>query len=71
MQESDTYLMLLEEGQLKCAREFLLVVGEERFGPYDDAVRAQVFSITDLDRLRRMYRRAVKAASWQQILETP
>jgi hypothetical protein len=28
-------------------------------------------NITDLQRLKRMHRRAVKAASWQEILETP
>ena len=27
--------------------------------------------ITDRERLRRMIRRAVKAANWQEILQTP
>jgi hypothetical protein len=71
MQESDTYLMILDEGQEKFAREAILVVGEERLGPFDEAVRSQLASVTDLDRLKRMHRRAVKAASWQEILETP
>jgi hypothetical protein len=75
MQESDTYLMILEEGQEKgqekFAREAILVVGEERFGPPDEAVCVQLANITDLQRLKRMLRRAVKAASWQEILETP
>jgi hypothetical protein len=71
MQESDTYLMILEEGQEKARREDILVVGEERFGPPPVAVRAQLASITDLERLKRMHRRAVKAANWQEILETP
>jgi hypothetical protein len=71
MQESDTYLMILEEGQKKAAREAILVVGEERFGPPDEAVRGQLATITDLPRLKRMHRRAVKAANWQEILETP
>jgi hypothetical protein len=71
MQESDTYLMILDEGQEKATREAILVVGEERLGPSDEAVRSQLSAITDLDRLKRMHRRAVKAASWQEILETP
>jgi hypothetical protein len=71
MQESDTYLMILDEGQEKCAREIILIVGEERFGPPEEAVRAQLATVTDLPRLKRMVRRAVKAANWQEILETP
>jgi hypothetical protein len=71
MQESDTYLMILDEGQEKAFRESILVVGEERFGSPDEAVRAQLANITDLERLKRMHRRAVKAASWQEIFQTP
>jgi hypothetical protein len=71
MQESDTYLMILDEGQEKATREDILVVGEERFGPPEEAVRLQLAHITDLQRLKRMHRRAVKAANWQEILETP
>jgi hypothetical protein len=70
MQESDTYLMILDEGQEKATREAILVVGEERFGPADEAVRVQLAQVTDLDRLKRMHRRAVKAATWQEILAT-
>jgi hypothetical protein len=33
MQESDTYLMILDEGQQKATREGILVIGEDRFGP--------------------------------------
>jgi hypothetical protein len=71
MQESDTYLMILEEGQEKFAKEAIVVVGEERLGPADEVVRSQLANVTDLDRLKRMHRRAVKAASWQEILDTP
>jgi hypothetical protein len=70
MHESDTYLMILEEGEEKATRKAILAVGEERLGPCDDAIRSQLASITDLARLERMHRRAVKAASWQEILET-
>lgn len=71
MQESDTYLMILDEGREIAARECILVVGEERFGPPEEAVRAQLANVTDLERLKRMHRRAVKAANWREILETP
>ena len=71
MQESDTYLMILDEGREKGAREDILVFGEEKFGPPDDSVKAQLNMVTDLDRLRRMVRRAAKAVSWQEILAPP
>ena len=71
MQESDTYLMILDEGQEKATREDILLVGEERLGPPDESIRTQLNAITDLPRLKRMVRRAVKAADWQEILDTP
>jgi hypothetical protein len=71
MQESDTYLMILDEGQEKFAKEAILVVGEERFGPPEEAIRTQLAHVTDLERLKRMHRRAVKAANWLEILTTP
>jgi hypothetical protein len=71
MHDSDTYLAILEEGEEKATRRHILVVGEERFGPADEAVRSQLANITDLARLNRMHRRAVKAANWQEILKTP
>ena len=71
MHESDTYLAILDEGQEKFAREAILLFGEERFGPPEEPVNALLNTIADLDRLRRMVRRAAKAASWQEVLETP
>ena len=71
MQESDTYLMILEEGEEKGIRESILAVGEEKFGPPDETVKSNLKLITELNRLKRMVRRAVKAASWHEILETP
>lgn len=71
MQESSTCLMILDEGQEKCARDDVLIIGEERFGPASDEVRAQRDAISDLKRLKRMVRRAVKANHWQEVLDTP
>jgi hypothetical protein len=71
MQESDTYLMILDEGQEKHARKAVLLVGEERLGPFDESVKVRLDSITDLEHLDRMLRRAAKATSWQEILDTP
>jgi hypothetical protein len=71
MQDSDTYLAILDEGQEKATREDILVVGEERLGIPDESIKGQLSNITDLARLKRMVRRAAKAASWQEILDTP
>jgi hypothetical protein len=71
MQESDTYLMIVDEGQEKETREDIRVVGEKRLGPPDEAVNSLLSNVTDLERLKRMIRRAAKAASWQEIVDTP
>ena len=71
MRESDTYLMILEEGWAEAAREETLIVGEEKLGPPEESVKNQVNNVTDLEGLKRMIRRAVKAATWQEILDTP
>ncbi|HVA51842.1 MAG TPA: hypothetical protein VNH11_36205 [Pirellulales bacterium] len=48
-----------------------MVVGEARLGPCDETVRADLASVTDLGRLKRMLRRAIEANNWQEILDTP
>lgn len=71
MEESDTYLMIVDEGKEKQAKESILLVGEERLGPPDDSIKEELTTITDLDRLQRLIRRAVKANTWREILDTP
>jgi hypothetical protein len=71
MYKSDTYLMILDEGQEKALRDIILVQGEDRFGPPEEAVKAGLSNITDLSRLRRIAPQTPKAASWQDILDTP
>ena len=71
MQESDTYLAIIDEGQEKSTRDDILIVGEERFGPPTESLKSQLNAVTDLPRLKRMVRRAAKAAGWQEILDTP
>jgi hypothetical protein len=67
----DSYLMILDEGREKGAREDILLFGEEMFGPADASARAQLEAVTDLDRLKRIVCRAAKAGNWQEILDTP
>lgn len=70
MQESDTYLMIVDEGKEKQAKQAILLFGEERFGPADDTIKTQLESVSDLDRLNRMIRRAAKASGWREVLDT-
>lgn len=71
IQESDTYLMIVDEGKEKQAKQAILLFGEQRFGPADDTIKSQIESVSDLDRLNRMIRRAAKASGWQEVLDTP
>jgi hypothetical protein len=71
MQESDTYLAILDEGQEKASRKILLAIGEGRLGASSESIKTQLKNITDLDRLMRMILCAGKAESWQEILDTP
>jgi hypothetical protein len=71
MHESDTYLAILDEGQVKFAHEAILLFGEEKLGPPNESFRAQLHAITDLACLRRMVQRAAQGTGWQEILETP
>jgi hypothetical protein len=71
MQESDSYLAILGEGQEKYARKAVMLVGQERCGSPPEEVKSRIANITDLERLDRMLRRAVKATTWNEILETP
>lgn len=71
MEESDTYLAIIEEGEERGLREAILINGEDRLGPADESVKITLKNITDLARLKRLVRQALKAASWREIVETP
>jgi hypothetical protein len=63
MAESDTYLMILDDGRALAIREILLLQGENQFGPPDPSVKAALGEITDVDRLLRIARRMLNATS--------
>lgn len=71
MHESDTYLMILDEGKEAQAKKAILLFGEERLGPAGESIEAELKGISDLERLDRLIRRAAKASSWREILDTP
>lgn len=55
-----------QEGRCAAAREFLLDVLTERFGPCDAAVVSEVEALSDLVQLRRLARHALKVASLEE-----
>lgn len=71
MEESDTYLAILDQGEERGIRNMILMLGQDRFGAADESVKSELQSITDLARLRRIGRATPKAATWQELLATP
>jgi len=70
MHESDTYMAIVEEGELKAARRILLRQGRKRFNEPDAATKAALEAITNVARLERMADRILDASSWQELLAT-
>jgi hypothetical protein len=71
MDESDTYLAIIDEGQEKHAKKSILRLGMRRFGPTNQSIESALSSITDLDRLDRLLDRILDASSWKDLLDTP
>lgn len=74
MQESDTYLAILDEGREAEAKKIILLLGPERFGPPDEGTTARLNAITEnVERLERLIERLFHgtATSWQDLLDTP
>lgn len=72
MRESVTYQMIIEEGiergELQGHREMLLDLGTTKFGPPDANVVAFIDRLSALNDLRRLGRRLLTAASWDELL---
>ena len=71
MHESDTYLAILDEGELKHARKTVLRLGSKKFGAASGDVVTTVKGIEDLERLERLIDGSTEASSWQELLEMP
>jgi hypothetical protein len=71
MEYSDTYLEILEQGEAKGARKFLLLLGSDRFGKPDLTTTAALEAINNPKRLEQLGRRMLQVSSWQELLATP
>lgn len=71
LEESDTYLMILEQGEergeVRATRRGILLVGEARFSAAPESVKDRLADVEDVERLARMVKRAVTAATWDEV----
>jgi hypothetical protein len=68
MEQSATYQAIVRRGRAEEARRVLLLQGEQKFGPPDDATRAAIETIGDLTKLEEFLMRFVNAGSWHELL---
>ena len=71
MEESDTFLAIVEQGEAKGIKKSILRAGHARLGSPDPSLKSQLESINDIERLDRMMDSALNGANWQEIIETP
>jgi hypothetical protein len=75
MEESDTYLEILEKGEAKGrvaeAKRLLLRLGKLQFGIPDRAAKDALEAITDLERLEQLGERVLEVSSWQELFASP
>jgi hypothetical protein len=70
MEESDTFLAIIDEGRLREAKQVVVRLGQIRFGPLDPALKAILDVMNDLDRLERMLASILTAPGWAGVFAT-
>ncbi|MGF1581831.1 MAG: hypothetical protein ACFCD0_21085 [Gemmataceae bacterium] len=74
MKESETYMMILDEGKEigreEATRNMLRIFGEERFGPLDNSDEAKLEAIKNLDKLQELARKLAKVSGWKELFGT-
>jgi hypothetical protein len=79
MKDSVTYQAIVAEGvaegvikgRAEGERKMLLLLGKEHLGPPDEAARAALEAIDDVDRLEELGKNVFKVKTWQELLATP
>lgn len=64
MEASSTYRLLIVRGE----RRAVLIMGQEQFGPPDEATLAHLESIDDSEEMLRLAVRLLHVSSWQELL---
>jgi hypothetical protein len=70
-EESSYPQVLIEEGQIRQARSDILRLGGIRFGLPNEATKARIQSMEDLDPLERLLERILSASSWDELPGEP
>jgi hypothetical protein len=71
MKESAGYQFIEDLGRAAESKESIREIGQERFGPLPNEIDSRLDKIEDLARLRRIHKRLLKAADWNDLLATP
>jgi predicted transposase YdaD len=71
MEQSATYQAIVRRGRAEEARRMLLLQGEAKFGPPDDATRAALERTEDVARLEDLGVRLMSSSSWEELLPRP
>lgn len=83
MRESSTYQLILDEGRAEGqaigqaigraaeAREVILLLGTDRFGPPTQEQRSLVEQLQAVDELERLVRRILHVSSWDELFRRP
>jgi hypothetical protein len=69
MEESTTYQAIIRKGRLSEARQILFDLGQERFGPGDEATVRKLNAIEDVRKLEELIKRVLDVGSWQELLQ--
>jgi predicted transposase YdaD len=70
MEESASYQLIVERGEAKGLRRAMLLLGEDRFGPPSDAVKARLNEVDDIERLEELTGRLLHVGSWEELLRS-
>jgi predicted transposase YdaD len=68
MEESATYQAIVRRGRTEEARRMLVLLGETKLGPPDEATRGALENISDTARLEKLAVRLMSVGSWQELL---
>ena len=70
MEDSATYRAIVRQGRTEEARRIILLIGETKFGPANDATRASLDSIRELEWLEELGAQLMNAETWSELLPT-
>jgi hypothetical protein len=70
LEESTTYQAIVRKSRLAEARQILLDLGQERFGPGDNATLQTLNAIDAVKKIEELIKRILNVDSWQQLLQS-